>query len=399
MKKLSKILLFALALVTAFSFAACSDDDSVDETLTGWAIEYKEVDMEKVEGEEQKTYLLIESLFVADGTALAVSDTVKKFDYIDLKIGVKDAAGKSTIDVAVLDDGGNKKYNDDKVLVTEALDVTGYDHIEISESAFANQLIIGKVEIGSLVTKIGSGAFAGCSNITEMVLPFVGGERAGVNAAKTLGYLFGTSEADGCTSVTMNYNSTGSNTYYVPSGLSKVTVNAEKDGEGNAYELPRYAFNAITSLKSVVLNGDVSYIGESAFSGCTSLTEFAVPASVTAIGQKAFYGCTSLLTIDFGKNSSLEAIFQEAFSGCTSLGRTLVGKSTLTFPASIKNVHEKAFYGCTSLTEVDFSASSSLVLGNYAFYDCSSLESAKISAGGTYGVYTFGNCADGFTVA
>ncbi len=391
MKTLNKILLFALVLVTAFTFVACTDEDSVDESLTGWAIEYEVHDLvdengEKVEGKE---YITVENLFVADGTALEVSGSTVDFDYIDLEVGV-DGKLKHALKA-----DSEKEYDDEKdgkkALKTEEVDLSKYDHVEIVDSAFSNQLIIGSVKIGSAVTKIGSAVFSGCSNITEMDIPFVGGEKVGVNAAKIFGYIFGTSEVDGCTSVTMNYNTTGSGTYYIPSGLEKVTVTCE-----GTYELPRYAFNAITSLRQIVLNGEVTSIGESAFSGCTSLISFDLPASVTEIGQKAFYGCTSLISVNFAKDSKLETIFQEAFSGCTELGASLIGKKVVVFPASLKTVYGKAFYGCTSLTSVDFTASSGLTLSDYCFYGCSALESAKISSSCAYGKYTFGNCADGF---
>lgn len=394
MKTLSKILIFALALVTAFSFTACADNDGVDETLTGWAIEYKIAKDEDADGKKIE-YVSVEGLFVADGTALAVSDTSVDFDYIDLKIGVLNAAGKPVITVPVLDDDGNKIY-DNKVLRTEELDLSGYDHVEISSDAFANQLIIGSVEVGSAVTKIGSSAFSGCANVTEMTLPFVGGERVGVNAAKVFGYVFGTSEATGCTSVTMNYNATGTGTYYIPSGLSKVTVNGVKDADGNAYALPRYAFNAVTSLKTVVLNGEVGSIGESAFSGCTGLIEFEVPAGVTEIGKKAFYGCTSLLNVDFANATALKNIYQEAFSGCTALGSSLVGDKIVDFPASLSHVYEKAFSGCTALTSVNFKASAGLTLDAYSFYGCTALKTASLNASAKVGDYAFEKCAEGF---
>lgn len=399
MKTLGKFLILLLALATAFSFVACDNGDTVDETLTGWAIEYKEHDVEKTDGETsgKEKYITIEGLFVADGTALEVTDSYKQFKPVDLEIGVLNASGKPVIKVAVLDDDKQKTYKD-KVLCTKELDLSEYDHVEISDDAFANQLLIGKVKIGSIVTKIGAAAFAGCSNIAEMEVPFVGGERAGINAAKIAGYVFGTASADGCTSVTMNYNTTGSGTYYVPSGLKKVVVNAEKDAEGNAYELPRYAFNNIASLKTVVLNGDVSSIGASAFSGCTGLTGFTVPATLKEIGQQAFSGCTSLLTVDFDKADSLEVIFQEAFSGCTKLGYGL-GERTVKFPASLKSVYDKAFYGCTALKAVNVKACSSLSLGYACFYNCSSLKTAQLPAGVKQGLYVFENCAEDFKIA
>lgn len=399
MKTFGKFLALLLVLVAAFSFVACDNGDTVDETLTGWAIEYKEHDVEKTDGETsgKSKYITVEGLFVADGTALEVSDSNSNFKAIDLEIGVKNAEGKPVIKVAVLDDDKQKTY-DNKVLRTTELDLSEYDHVEISDDAFANQLIIGKVKVGSAVTVIGAAAFAGCANITEMELPFVGGERAGLNAEKIAGYVFGTASADGCTSVTMNYNTTGSGTYYIPSGLKKVVINAEKDADGTAYELPRYAFNNITSLKTVVLNGEISLIGASAFSGCTGLTEFAIPASVKEIYQNAFAGCTSLLSVDFANAASLETIFQEAFSGCTKLGYG-IGDRTVKFGANLKNVFEKAFYGCTSIKSVDFKACTSLTIGDSAFFGCSALETAKLPAGVKQGAYVFENCADDFKLA
>ena len=399
MKTFGKFLALLLVLVAAFSFVACDNGDTVDETLTGWAIEYKEHDVEKTDGETsgKSKYITVEGLFVADGTALEVSDSNSNFKAIDLEIGVKNAEGKPVIKVAVLDDDKQKTY-DNKVLRTTELDLSEYDHVEISDDAFANQLIIGKVKVGSAVTVIGAAAFAGCANITEMEFPFVGGERAGLNAEKIAGYVFGTASADGCTSVTMNYNTTGSGTYYIPSGLKKVVINAEKDADGTAYELPRYAFNNITSLKTVVLNGEISLIGASAFSGCTGLTEFAIPASVKEIYQNAFAGCTSLLSVDFANAASLETIFQEAFSGCTKLGYG-IGDRTVKFGANLKNVFEKAFYGCTSIKSVDFKACTSLTIGDSAFFGCSALETAKLPAGVKQGAYVFENCADDFKLA
>lgn len=381
MKLFNRLLALVAAFALAFSLAACNkDDEETNENLVGWAFEYKEEDVAEedlTEGGKTK-YLVIDGLFLADGTAVSVT----KEDFEAVTVAMNDS-----IVVADLNDKDEKQYgNADKdgkqALKTKTLSFADYDHVEIAEDAFTNQKFIGGVEIGSAVTKIGAAAFSGCSNLKSMVLPFVGTSVDAVNGGKVLGSLFGTVEADGCTAVEMSYNASGKTSYYIPSSLETIKV---KGAAG--YELPRYAFNKISTLKTVEV-ANAAKIGASAFAGCTALTKFTVTSSVTEIGDYAFSGCSALTRIDFTAASALTKIGQNAFENCTKLG---YGKSyQLVIPASVTEIGAFAFYKCTSLKSIDISKLN--VVEESCFFGCSVLETVVLKNGATLKVCSFADC-------
>ena len=79
-----------------------------------------------------------------------------------------------------------------------------------------------------------------------------------------------------------------------------------------------------SSIKSIVVGGNVLTIGPSAFSGCTSLTSVTIPDSVRFIEDCAFQDCTSLTSVTIG--NSVTSIESDAFFNCTSLS-TVINKS------------------------------------------------------------------------
>ena len=362
MKLFSRLLALVAALSLAFSLAACNNsDDETNENLVGWAFEYKEEDVAEedlTEGGKTK-YLVISGLFLADGTAVSVNEE----DFEAVTVTMNDG-----ITVADLNDKDEKQYAEaDKdgkqALKTKTISFADYDHVEIAEDAFTNQKFIGGVEIGA-------------------VLPFVGTSADAVNGGKVLGSLFGTVEADGCTSVEMSYNTSGKTSYYLPDSLESVTVKG-----ATGYELPRYAFNKIATLKTVVVENAVK-IGASAFAGCTALTDFAVASTVTEIGDSAFSGCSALIRVDFSAASALTKIGQKAFENCTKLG---YGKSyQVVIPASVTELGAYAFYKCTSLKSVDVSNLS--VIEEACFYGCSTLETVVLKNGAVLKVCSFADC-------
>jgi len=360
MKFLTKLFAAMLAVVTVFAFSACNgnkDDDKNNQF--GWALEVEsETVKAENESEQDKKVLTIKGFFVAQGTLNQIASGIAK--NIELKIG----------------EGEFNVYDEATGAYDTKDDYAEYDEVIIDKDVFVNQQIIGSVIITDKVTEIGEGAFGGCPNITKMTLPFVGIKKADVyNVQKTFAALFGTNEVTGCTSMTVNYNSSGSGTYYLPSGLTDVTVNySEKT------ELPAYAFAGITVLKNVTLV-NVTEIGNSAFAGCSALTNVNVKtaadktennaADVTAIGSSAFANCTSLYGIDLASftNANL-VVYNEAFSGCTKLGATY---DELVLPGA--TFMEKAFSGCTSIKALDLT--NAKFVGDYCFKNCTGLKKVK----------------------
>lgn len=64
-------------------------------------------------------------------------------------------------------------------------------------------------------------------------------------------------------------------------------------------------------VKSIVIGGSVTYIGELAFYECVNLESVSLGEKVTAIGEGAFYGCTSLKSVKIP--SGVSAIGKKAF--------------------------------------------------------------------------------------
>ena len=104
------------------------------------------------------------------------------------------------------------------------------------------------------VSCIGSGAFWGCSSLSNIILP------DSVSCIGSVAFW-------GCTS------------------LSSVVIPDSVTSIGD------WAFGGCESLKSLVIPDSVSSIGDRAFWNCRSLTDIVIPDSVTRIGKRAFVYC------------------------------------------------------------------------------------------------------------
>ena len=85
------------------------------------------------------------------------------------------------------------------------------------------------------------------------------------------------------------------------------------------------AFENCYSLSSLVLPDSVTSIGAWAFSGCSDLADIVIPDGVTSIGNYAFCGCESLTDIVIP--DSVNSIGSSAFEGCTSLSSVVIPDS------------------------------------------------------------------------
>ncbi|MBO4572741.1 MAG: leucine-rich repeat domain-containing protein [Clostridia bacterium] len=172
---------------------------------------------------------------------------------------------------------------------------------------------------------------------------------------------------------------------------------------------------AVSGVTSIVVGGNVTYIGDGAFNGCGVLTEIYMPDGVTYLGVGAFNRCLLLESVTIPKGVS--EISDSLFINCTSLkevvlhdGITSIGEAAFfkcaaleefTVPDSVLIVGESAFASsglkkvtlgsgmtsvshgtfdkCERLTEVTFSDAGNLVsLDKYAFADCVSLTRIKL---------------------
>ena len=262
---------------------------------------------------------------------------------------------------------------------------------------------------------IEEGAFKGMKKLEKITLPFVGATAKAdayvsetapsdksVGFQRTIGYIFGTDSDDELAEVSLNYSESGSNTVYIPSTLTEITVKVA--GE---YKIPMYAFCGLTQVTSVNLEGTITAIGDSAFKDMKQLNKITVPATVTVIYNSAFTGCDSLKDYngETGKGfkiadgSALVKIGDYAFKGtkiktfALPANTEIIGEScfaesgieSFTFSANIKTVEAYAFYGCKSLTEVGIPAlAGEATLGVSCFQGCENLDATGLKAAFSY---------------
>lgn len=135
------------------------------------------------------------------------------------------------------------------------------------------------------------------------------------------------------------YRVTGIDTWaFALSSITSVTI------PDNITYISEESFARCTSLKAVTLPTNITAIPNGTFAG-SKLTAFTVNNGVTSIGRKAFLKCTSLKTLTISNNSSLERLDEYAFYGCSSLQQ-------VTLPASIKEIGAYAFSQCSKLKEL-----------------------------------------------
>ncbi len=274
---------------------------------------------------------------------------------------------------------------------------------EISAGAFTNQIILTDVVVGENVKTIGEGAFAGCTNLKKISLPFIGESLEATNAQRVFGHIFGSSATtDGNLEVSAKIverkNADGTSiltdtsaTFKVPTSLEEVDLSSSK-----ITSISECAFYGMSMIKKVTLPDSVTEIDSHAFYS-SGLSEINLN-KVTTLYESAFANCTSLKEVNFG---SVEIIKQSAFQGCTNLGaKKFVDENsanaeqllTVKLPQSVKELGKGAFKGCSSMKYVDIKGTQITVLENSVFADCLALIKATVNDGSVLKAGAFVNC-------
>lgn len=138
------------------------------------------------------------------------------------------------------------------------------------------------------------------------------------------------------------------------------------------------------SIKKIVVNSGVTYIGRCAFNmwaTSTQLTSVSLPDTVTSIGSFAFQLCSKLETVNL--HDGITTIGESAFTGCESLKLTRL-------PSSLTSLGSYAFHDCASIGPTLVIPEGVTAISGYAFCGCSGVTSLTIHEGVTaIGGYAF----------
>ena len=228
---------------------------------------------------------------------------------------------------------------------------------------FPQKYDVKEYVIPNSVTKIGNGAFSGCSSLQSIDIPDSVTE-------------IGNGAFSGCSSLQC---------IDIPNRVTEIGVSAFGDCSSlQSIDIPDSVtkigdstFWCCRSLQSIDIPDSVTKIWDSAFSGCSSLQSIDIPDSITKIGWRAFDGCSSLQSIDVSNDNihfaSVDGILFN--KDLTAIVRfpPKYDVTEYVIPNSVTVIGSCAFSGCSSLQSIDIPDSVTKIWGS-AFSGCSSLE-------------------------
>ena len=298
------------------------------------------------------------------------------------------------------DDYSNEYFGEVVIPETVTYNNITYTVAGIGTEAFQGCTELTNVVIPNTVSSIGHSAFSGCSSLTDIVIP---------NSVTSIrGEAF-----FGCSSLT-HIQIPGSVSHIEDgafSGCSSLTSikvasdNKYYDSRNDCNAIIQKDFNLlIAGCQNTIIPNTVDYIGSDAFYRHTGLISIEIPNSVKSINSSAFNGCTGLTSITLG--NSVTTIGQSAFLECantssikvengntvydsrencnalieTATNTILLGCHNTVIPNSVTSIGDYAFYDCSGLISITIPDAVTSI-GNYAFKDCASLTNASIGNG------------------
>ena len=295
--------------------------------------------------------------------ALLLPVSATAADFVDLD-GIRYAIADNEASVSRCD---RSRTGNVAIPSTVSYNGVAYPVTAIGSYAFNGCQQLTEVTIPNSVISIGQDAFNGCQSLTSMIIP---------NSVTIIGdYAF-----DGCsglTSVSIGNSVTtiGPTAFNHCGGLTSIVValgNTTYDSRDNCNAIIETASNTlIAGCMRTAIPGSVTAIGDWAFGGCDGLTSVTIPSSVTSIGHNAFRECSGLMNVDLG--NSVTTIGYAAFLAC-------VGLTNVTIPNSVTTLWGEVFDSCSGLTNVTI-GNSVTAIGQSLFRRCTSLSRLVVVSG------------------
>lgn len=228
----------------------------------------------------------------------------------------------------------------------------------IGENAFIGRANLQEITISDAMEEIEANAFNGCTNLKRVILQS-SQIMKDINQHKNFNIIFGGQVQEYLLEVQMTQ--LPSYAFENCTNLKTVTL------PNTLIELGSYAFRNCTSLESIEIPNNVETLGLELFKGCTSLTQVTLSDNCTEVAYEMFYGCPIKNII---LPSCLNSIGVRAFSGC-KFERMII-------PEGIVSIGESAFQGCTSLSAVELPSSLQGTL-KWTFSSCRNLKDVYVN--------------------
>lgn len=224
----------------------------------------------------------------------------------------------------------------------------------------AQAAAIKAINLGAGVSKLGSYAFAGCTNVKAMYADAttppamadansVSGLPNGMPVYVPTGSVDAYKAADNWKSMNIQgmiaHGKCGDNLTWTLTAAPDTTLTISGTGamwdasEASTNFAPWYGY--LNNIKSIVMNEGVTTIGASVFRYCQNMTSLSLPSTLTRIDAYAFFMCRSIESITIPEGVTYIGGF--VFSDCHSL-------KNLVLPSAWNNTNsEGAFAACYSL--------------------------------------------------
>lgn len=255
---------------------------------------------------------------------------------------------------------------------------------------YEDRSLVRSVIVEEGVTSVGSYAFQGCTNLTQISL---------ADSVRSIGQC-AFFDCSALTEVIIPQGITEIpyRTFYLCASLERAEIPSTVTVIGNG------AFDQCAALKDVHLPVGLVSLGKSAFAGCDSLKKIELPDGIHELAMNTFYGCSNLSGITLPEGFT--ALGAYALSNCTSLvvldlpeslttiGAGAIGNcsrlESLVIPEKVTSIGTDAFAGCTGLDAVWFSSNASSGSDWFGEMDCTvyypgsnpTWDSARLNAAG-----------------
>ena len=223
----------------------------------------------------------------------------------------------------------------DDVTIPSTLD--DYTVTGIGVSAFYDCNKITSITIPDSITTIGESAFDGCTGLTSITV-----SSGNTNYSSIDGVLFNKDTTvlvqypigNTATSYVIPDSVTkiGMGAFYGCTSLTEINISSFVESIGdfafsntgitsinipdNVTNMGNYTFNSCKSLTSISIGSGVTSIGYNIFDGCKKLTDIIIPSGVTSVGNFAFRNCSALKDVWY--QGSEEARSQITVGGANS---------------------------------------------------------------------------------